>query len=137
MIVKKVLDIIDAAYGPIFVINNKVIGHQRYRGWFTTIVTLKDNEVAPVVALLKRNNHFETSTSWIEFMEYSIDLNLNSLNSEHYHQYYVRGRDLIKEDGDYYYVSIWFDNHMDFDDHMEFKIPKSQIKREELDKFLH
>lgn len=136
MIVKKVLNIIDKRYGPIFIINKKVISHDRTKGWFITIDTLKDNEINDVVSLLKRNKHFDTSTSWIEYIKYEIELKLNELNSEHYHQYYERGRNLEKEDDDYYYINIWFDNHMDFDDFLNFKIPKTEINKEELNNFL-
>ena len=136
MIVEKVLNIIDKRFGPIFVVDKKVISHDKRRGWFIAIDTLKDDEVNDVVSLLKRNKHFDTSTSWIEYMKYSIEIGLRDLNSEHYHQYYERGRELYNKDDDYYYIDIWFDNHMDFDEFLKFKIPKSEITKEELNKFL-
>ena len=135
MIVSKTLDILNNSYGNIYVLDNKIITHERKTGYFRAVDSLKTEEVDSVVKLLKRNNHRKVSTDWIDYMDYTVKLSLNNLNSDHYYKYYERSRDLDNEDDTYYYVSVFLDNH-DWEQFEHFKIPKCEIKWNILDKWL-
>jgi hypothetical protein len=130
MIVTKTLNVLNERKNtivPIYLLGNRVVMGTR------TVTTLSNTEVPQFIQLMKRCKDVNFKSSWIDCIKDDIESVLFELNRTHYYQYEDRGW-TFRETEDEYIIDVFLDNY-DMEEFVVFKVPKSEISKEELLKY--